>query len=176
MRRAALLVPLALVLAGCAAMTAPGGSGEMATAEVRNAAGQAVGTATLTEVGGGVRVVLEVHDLPPGQHAVHVHAVGACDPPQFATAGAHFNPAGREHGILNPRGPHAGDLPNITVDANGTGRLESFTDRVTLSAGPTSILDHDGSALVVHAGPDDFKTDPAGGSGARIACGVIVKP
>jgi Cu-Zn family superoxide dismutase len=175
-KRAALLAPLSLLLAGCAAMTAPGGSGEIATAEVRNAAGQAVGTATFTELAGGVRVVLEVHGLPPGAHAVHLHAVGACDPPDFAGAGPHFNPGGREHGLLNPRGPHAGDLPNTTVDAGGTGRLETFTDRITLGPGPTSILDGDGSALVVHAAPDDFVTDPAGGSGARIACGVVVKP
>lgn len=166
---------IALCLAGCAGVTASAGSGASAAAAVKNAGGQTVGAAAFTEVSGGVRVVLEVHDLPPGEHAVHVHAVGKCEPPQFLSAGGHFNPTDKEHGMLNPEGPHAGDLPNVTVGANGTGRLESFTDRLTLSDGPTSVFEGDGSALVIHADPDDFKTDPAGNSGARIACGVIVR-
>jgi Cu-Zn family superoxide dismutase len=104
---------------------------------------------------------------------VHIHAVGRCQPPDFASAGGHFNPTGQEHGVLNPRGPHAGDLASVTVGADGRGRLETTTEMVSLLSGPTSILDPDGSALVVHARGDDFRTDPTGNSGDRIACGVI---
>ncbi len=118
---------------------------------------------------------MEVKGLPPGAKAVHVHAVGTCEGPQFTSAGDHFNPGKKEHGMMNPQGPHAGDLPNITIAADGSGRMESATDRIALGAGATSLFDADGSALVIHAAPDDFKTDPTGNSGSRIACGVIVK-
>ena len=163
----------AVIVAGCAGMATSGGAS--ATAAIKNVSGQSVGTATLTEVSGGVRVVLDVHDLPLGEKGVHIHAVGKCDPPEFTTAGGHFNPGGKQHGTLNPQGPHAGDLPNIMIGANSRGRLETVTDRVTVSIGPISVFDADGSALVIHAGPDDLKTDPTGNSGARIACGVIVR-
>ncbi len=162
-----------LLAAGCAGMLQP--RTDTATAELRNAQGQVVGAGTFTDVSGGVRIVVEVRDLPPGEKGVHIHAVGKCDPPGFTSAGGHFNPGRRQHGLLNPQGPHAGDLPNIRVDDDGNGRLETMTERVTVTAGPTSILDADGSALVVHAAPDDFKTDPTGNSGARIACGVITR-
>jgi Cu-Zn family superoxide dismutase len=134
-----------------------------------------VGQATLTEVGGGVRIVLEASGLPPGPKGVHLHAVGKCEPPAFASAGDHFNPKNQGHGVLNPSGPHAGDLPNLTIDADGKGRLETFTERVTLGSGPTSLFDDDGTALLIHASPDDFRTDPAGNSGPRIACGIVEK-
>jgi Cu-Zn family superoxide dismutase len=120
-----------------------------------------------------VRIVLEAQGLSPGAKGVHIHAVGKCDPPDFTTAGSHFNPAGRQHGALNPQGPHAGDLPNLTVGADGKGRLEASIELVTLLTGTNSVFDADGSAIVVHAAPDDFRTDPTGNSGARIACGVI---
>lgn len=171
--RKLVLLASAVLLAGCAGLMA--GAGVTATADLHDASGQRVGAARLEDVSGGVHLVLEMTGMPPGPHAVHVHAVGRCDPPGFASAGGHFNPAKRQHGVLNPQGPHAGDLPNITIDPDGRGRLETTNDRITLHPGPDSILDADGRALVVHAGPDDFKTDPAGGSGARIACGVIVK-
>jgi Cu-Zn family superoxide dismutase len=174
MKAVALVASLMLVLAGCAAMTQPHGGG-MATADLKNANGQPAGMATLTEVPGGVRIVVEAKGLPPGPHGVHIHEVGTCEGPQFTTAGGHFNPDKKQHGLLNPQGPHNGDLPNITIDANGTGRMETTTEHITLGAGLKSIFDADGSALVVHAGPDDFKTDPTGNSGGRIACGVIVK-
>jgi len=164
-----------LLLAGCASMTGAPATDNTARAELMNTTGQPVGTATLTQVGSVVRVVLEVQGLPRGAHGVHVHAVGKCDGPDFSSAGAHFNPAGRQHGALNPQGAHAGDLPNIEVGADGKGRLESTTELMSLIGGTTSVFDADGSAIVVHAAPDDFRTDPTGNSGARIACGVITK-
>ncbi|HEX3175282.1 MAG TPA: superoxide dismutase family protein [Methylomirabilota bacterium] len=169
----AVTILLASLLGGCAAMQpaaeTPG------VAELRNATGQAVGTAHLAQAGNAVRLLLEARGLPPGLHAVHIHAVGKCDPPDFTSAGPHFNPGGKQHGALNPQGAHAGDLPNINVGADGNGRLETATEMITLGTGTTSIWDADGSALVVHAAPDDFTTDPTGNAGARIACGVITK-
>jgi Cu-Zn family superoxide dismutase len=164
----------AVLLAGCA--TTGMSTDNTARAELRNAGGQAVGTATFTQVGNAVRILLEMRGAPAGTKGVHVHAVGKCDPPDFTTAGGHFNPGGRQHGTLNPQGSHAGDLPNITIAADGSGRLETAAQQLTLLGGPNSVFDADGSALVVHAAPDDFRTDPTGNSGARIACGVIVKP
>lgn len=161
-------------LAGCGSVRT-GPEGTSAIAEIRNPSGQTIGTARLDEVSGGVRIVLEVQGLPPGEKGVHVHAVGKCDPPDFASAGAHFNPDGKKHGLDSPDGPHAGDLPNLTVAANGSGRFETTTSRVTLGIGTNSLFDADGSALLVHAAKDDFKTDPTGNSGARIACGIIAK-
>ncbi len=172
MKHVAVAAGIVIALAGCGSMAA-GPEGTSATAEMKNASGQTVGTARLDQVSGGVRVVLEMQGLPPGDKGVHIHAVGKCDPPDFASAAAHFNPTGKKHGLENPEGPHAGDLPNITVAANGAGRLETTTNRVTLGAGETSLFDADGSSVIVHAGQDDMKTDPTGNSGGRIACGVI---
>lgn len=146
-----------------------------AVAELRDAGGRPVGTALLTQVGDVVRIVLTVTGLPPGPKAVHIHEVGVCEAPDFASAGAHFDPNGREHGFLSPRGPHAGDLPNIMVGEDGTGRLETTNELVSLLRDPASVLAGRGTALVVHAGPDDFLTPPDGDSGDRIACGVIVR-
>jgi Cu-Zn family superoxide dismutase len=101
--------------------------------------------------------------------------VGKCEPPDFASAAGHFNPEGKKHGLLSPQGPHAGDLPNLPVAADGTGQLNYVARGVTLGSGSGSLFDADGTAVVIHAGPDDHKTDPAGNSGARIACGVIQK-
>lgn len=173
--RALIAVATSLLLAGCASMGGESATETTARAELKNSTGQPVGTATLTQVGGVVRIVLEVQGLPRGAHGVHVHAVGKCDGPDFVSAGGHFNPAGRQHGTLNPQGAHAGDLPNLEVAPDGKGRLESTTELLSLGSGTTTVFDADGSAIVVHAAPDDFKTDPTGNSGARIACGVIVK-
>ena len=171
--RGAVIVVLSLALAGCAGMQQAGETA--ATAELRTASGASVGTANFTQVGNVVRVVLEARGLTPGLHGVHIHAVGKCDAPDFNSAGPHFNPSSRQHGALNPQGSHAGDLPNMTVAPDGAGRMETTTELLTLGSGPSSVWDADGSALVVHASPDDFKTDPTGNAGARIACGVLVK-
>jgi Cu-Zn family superoxide dismutase len=176
MRRVAgSLAVVALLASACQTATAPLPD-STAVAELRDAGGKIVGTATFTQLGAGVRLVLDVKGLPPGAKGVHLHEVGRCEAPRFVSAGGHFNPRARRHGLLNPEGPHAGDLPNITIGPDGSGRLETLTDRVTLSEGPTSLFDADGSALVVHAGPDDFRTDPTGNSGDRIACGAIGRP
>jgi Cu-Zn family superoxide dismutase len=142
---------------------------------LKNTSGQSVGTARFTQAGNVVRILVEAKGLPPGPHGVHVHAVGKCDPPDFNSAGPHFNPTNKQHGALNPQGSHAGDLPNLTVAPDGTGRMETTTEQLSLGSGASSVWDADGSALVVHANADDFKTDPTGNSGARIACGVLVK-
>ena len=149
------------------------GAGERATADLKDKDGKTVGMASFYETGNGVRVRLEVKGLSAGLHAVHIHAVGKCDAPAFTSAGGHFNPAQRKHGYKSPDGAHAGDLPNMLVAKDGTGRFEALTDAVTLRSGSNSIFDADGSALVVHAGVDDNITDPTGNAGDRAACGVI---
>jgi len=171
--RAAGLVVVALLLAGCSSMMS--GGDNAAVAELTNTSGQSVGTARFTQAGNVVRILVEAKGLPPGPHGAHVHAVGKCDPPDFNSAGPHFNPTNKQHGALNPQGSHAGDLPNLTVGPDGTGRMETTTEQLSLGSGPSSVWDADGSALVVHANADDFKTDPTGNSGGRVACGVIVK-
>lgn len=158
-----------LLAAGLARAEGPA----QAKAVLVNSAGEEVGTARLEEADGGVRIALEVSHLSPGMHAFHIHAVGRCEPPDFASAGGHFNPAGKKHGLDNPEGHHAGDLPNIEVGADGTGKAETVAVGMTLSPGDHSLFHPGGTSLVVHADPDDNRTDPAGNSGARIACGVI---
>jgi Cu-Zn family superoxide dismutase len=146
-----------------------------AHAELRGNDGKPVGTAEFRESKEGLVVAVRVASLAPGLHAVHIHAVGKCDGPQFTSAGGHFNPARKKHGLKNPEGPHAGDLPDLYVAKNGAGRYEALNDSVTLGAGANSAFDADGSAVVIHATGDDHNTDPAGNSGDRIACGVIMK-
>jgi Cu-Zn family superoxide dismutase len=148
--------------------------GKTAQAELRNAQGEQVGTATLTEVPDGVQISLEISNLPPGTHAFHIHSVGKCDPPDFASAGGHFNPEGKKHGLKNPEGPHAGDMPNITVGDDGTGEMEVVNERVTLGEGRNSLFHEGGTSLVIHEKADDEVSDPSGNAGARIACGVII--
>jgi Cu-Zn family superoxide dismutase len=150
-----------------------GSSGERATAELKDKDGKTVGMASFTEAGNGVRVRLEVKGLSAGLHAVHIHAVGKCEGPAFTSAGGHFNPAQKKHGYKSPEGAHAGDLPNMLVAKDGSGRFEALTDAVTLRSGPNSVFDSDGSALVVHAGVDDNVTDPTGNAGDRAACGIL---
>jgi Cu-Zn family superoxide dismutase len=146
-----------------------------ASATINDAMGKTVGTATLRETNSGVLIKADLMGVPPGTHAIHVHTVGKCDAPMFMTAGGHFAPGMTKHGLLAVGGPHAGDLPNIYVPADGKLSVEVLEPNVTLAAGPRSLLDADGSAIVLHAMADDYMTDPAGNAGGRIACGVIAK-
>jgi Cu-Zn family superoxide dismutase len=170
--RAAWLLLSGVILGGCATLLH---GSPQATADLKNARGQAVGTASFWEDASGVRIITQVRGLPHGRHGFHLHAVGKCDPPEFTTAGAHFNPGRKRHGLKGSQGPHAGDLPNLEVAADGSGRLEYVTKLVTLGSGPASLFDADGTALVIHANPDDDVTDPTGNSGGRIACGTLRK-
>ena len=166
-------------LAACAAAVPEGattGTPRNFTAPLYDGQGAQVGEVTLVQRGAdSVRVEVQATRLSPGQHGTHLHAVGRCDGPAFTTAGGHLNPTARQHGMRNPQGPHLGDLPNLTVGADGRGRMEAVV-RGTLTAGQAPLFDADGTALVVHAGPDDMVTDPAGNSGARVACSVIAAP
>jgi Cu-Zn family superoxide dismutase len=174
--RLALAVPLAVgilaVSTGCA--SAPRGQ-RHASATLQDSAGRQVGTIRLTDAGAsGVVLDASVEGLTAGQHGIHFHAVGRCDASgAFASAGGHANPTNRKHGLENPDGPHAGDLPNLVVGADQRGSLRVTTPRVTLGDDVGSLLDEDGTAVVVHATQDDQRTDPAGNSGARVACGVV---
>ncbi len=141
-----------------------------------DAQGKGVGTAVLTPAPKGVKIQLNLMNLPAGEHAIHVHAVAKCEGPGFTTAGGHFNPDNKHHGLQNPEGPHAGDMPNFTVAANGTAKATVIAPGVTMGDDPHSIFTNGGTALVIHEKADDMKSDPAGNAGARIACGVISKP
>ena len=152
-----------------------GVSAQMKHVDLKDAKGNSVGMAMISPAkDGGVNVELDVKGLPAGEHAVHFHAVPKCEAP-FTSAGSHFNPANKKHGMQNPEGPHAGDMPNFTVAANGTAKTTVTNKNVTLADGANSLYANGGTALVIHAAADDMKTDPAGNAGDRIACGVIVK-
>jgi superoxide dismutase, Cu-Zn family len=147
-----------------------------ATATLMSAAGKDVGTAALTQQRSGVRLVLTLNGLPVGEHAFHIHAVGKCEPP-FTSAGPHFNPAQKKHGLRSPEGHHAGDMWNLNVPAGGKLALVVWNSDVTLDRGkPNSLFHEGGTSLVIHAGKDDHVSDPAGNAGDRIACGVITAP
>jgi len=161
----------ALLLAGLVF----GKTATTAQAQLSDSKGANVGTAKLKETAKGVSLTLEVENLPPGVHGFHIHTVGKCEPPDFKSAGGHFNPEGKKHGWENPEGHHAGDLQNLTVDAQGKAKVKLVVTGVTLGDGPNSLFQPQGTAIVIHADPDDMKTDPAGNAGARIACGVITK-
>lgn len=165
-----LCVGIVLLLAGACSKS------NRANAELKNASGQVVGSATFVSSGsdGGVKIAVRVNGPAPGPHGIHIHAVGKCDPPDFASAGGHYNPDGKEHGLGNPDGPHAGDLPVLVVSQDGTGILETTNNLLTNRPKGKELFDTDGAALVIHAAADDQNTDPTGDSGARIACGVIV--
>jgi superoxide dismutase, Cu-Zn family len=163
---------LAAVLVMGLTLAAPAVAAERATAVLNDAKGNEVGKAEVTTTPSGVLIRLDLTALPAGDHAFHIHAVGKCEPPDFKSAGPHFNPDQTKHGYLSPEGPHAGDMPNLHVPADGKLQVEILEPNVTLS-GESPLLDADGAALIIHAGADDYRTDPAGNSGDRIACGVV---
>ncbi|MEA3062034.1 MAG: superoxide dismutase, Cu-Zn family [Sphingomonadales bacterium] len=169
----------AATLAGCAANhSAAAGDAPVpiaAFAQIKMPDGRLAARAAVRAAGHSLRVRVDAADLAPGIYAVHFHAVGRCDPPAFASAGPHWNPTARQHGKDNPMGMHMGDLPNLVVGADRRGRYEFAIADATL-AGPSAdaLLDGDGAAVVIHAQADDYRTDPSGNSGARIACGVLV--
>ena len=150
-------------------------SAQMKHVDLKDAKGNAVGMAMISPVkGGGGSIDLDLKSLPPGEHALHFHAVPKCEAP-FTSAGGHFNPAGKKHGMQNPEGAHAGDLMNFTVDAKGNARTTITNKNVTMGAQPNSIYAAGGTALMIHAAADDMKTDPSGNAGNPIACGAITK-
>ncbi|MFD0958173.1 superoxide dismutase family protein [Paenibacillus chungangensis] len=144
------------------------------TVDMMNQQGERIGRATISENTDKVRIHLEAEGLPPGKHALHFHEFGKCEGPDFKSAGGHFNPYHTQHGFNNPKGFHAGDLPNIEVDASGKVKVDMISAAVTLKPGkPNSLKREGGLALIIHAKADDYMTDPSGASGDRIACGVV---
>jgi superoxide dismutase, Cu-Zn family len=164
---------IALVASLAILLPAAADSADTARAEFVNRHGQPAGEATLVPTPNGVLIKASLTDLPPGERGFHIHEVGACDAPDFTSAGGHLEPAGKMHGYLNPEGPHAGDLPNIHVPESGTVKVDVVNPYVSLDGRRVNLLDADGSALVIHAKADDYRTDPAGDAGDRIACAVI---
>ncbi|MGC2197974.1 MAG: superoxide dismutase family protein [Terriglobales bacterium] len=150
-------------------------AGKSTTVELKNVKGESVGAATLKEARHGVKIKLNVKNLPAGEHAVHVHQTAKCEAPDFKSAGGHFNPDEKKHGLENPEGHHAGDMPNFVVEPNGTAKVTITNQDVTFGSDSHSVFSNGGTALVIHAKADDMKTDPAGNAGDRIACGTIIR-
>jgi len=175
------LIPVMMGLAAAYASAqapasqAPAAAAPAAKATLKDAQGKTLGEATLRDSPAGVLVKLDLQGVPPGTHAFHIHTVGKCDAPDFMTAGGHFNPTTMKHGLLASGGPHAGDMPNVFVPADGKLSVEVLDANVILAAGAKSVFDADGSALMLHATADDYTSDPAGNAGARLACGVVTQ-
>jgi len=169
-----------IILAGAFALVATQAfaqeSGQTAKASFADQSGKALGTAQITQTEKGVLIDLDLKGLPPGQHGFHIHQTGKCDgAAKLTSAGGHFSVSGQEHGYHSGKGPHAGDLPNLIVPESGELKQQIFTPGVTLGSGDNSLFDSDGSAIVIHAKADDYRSQPAGDSGDRIACAVIEK-
>jgi len=170
------LIPVVLVLAAChkGATVAPAPTAATSAAfTLQTADGREVGRGSLQQTPAGVLLTADLSGMPAGTHAIHLHTVGQCTAPDFASAGGHFNPSSKQHGIRNPMGHHAGDLTNISIPESGALRVELLAPDVRLGPGAGTLLDADGAAVVIHALADDYQTDPAGAAGSRIACGVI---
>lgn len=168
-----LLLGSLMVFALSSAVAKDKSSAKPVTVNLQDGQGKNVGTAALSKAPHGVKISLNVHDLPAGQHGIHVHQNAKCEGPDFKSSGGHFNPDGKKHGLESPDGPHAGDIPNFTVDAKGKAKTSVVAPNVTLADDPHSVFSGGGTSLMVHAKADDYKTDPSGNSGDRIACGVI---
>jgi superoxide dismutase, Cu-Zn family len=168
-------LPLAAAtLLTMACLTLPAAA-QTAKATLKDTAGKDVGTVSLMQTNNGVLLKMTVKGLPPGEKAFHIHAVGKCEPP-FTTAGGHFNPAGKKHGLASADGAHAGDMPNLHIPANGDLTVEVLNTGITLAKGqPNSLFDADGSSIIIHANADDHKTDATGNAGDRIVCGIITE-
>ncbi len=168
-----LLVGLALVGCATGGTGSPAAPSPSAAAELRDVSGRTWARATAAQVGDSIRVSIDAAGMTSGTYAAHIHTTGRCDPPDFSSAGPHWNPTGQQHGQDNLQGMHKGDLPNLLIGADGRGTLEHSIPSAFLAAGASRLLDADGAAVVIHAKPDDYRTDPAGDAGARVACGVL---
>ena len=167
------IIGACILIAGCAETVTEAPSGPSATAVLHDALGNEKAQATVTQVGPDLRVRVTAAGMAPGTYGVHIHAIGRCEAPGYASAGPHWNPTRHQHGKDNPQGMHLGDLPNLVIGSDGRGSLEYSVGGAVLREGTNILLDSDGAALIIHAGPDDYKTDPSGNSGSRMVCGIL---